>query len=139
MTAEEYLGQVKKLDHQISVQLEILSSLRDMTMRITGVMKEDVVSRTRDVHKLDDVVAKIVDLEKEIDGLVDEYVERKRDVARTILMIGDQDAEDVLHLHYILYRTWKEIAEMKGLTLRTIQRYRDRGHKRVEELLAEKE
>lgn len=139
MTAEEYLGQVKALDHQISIQLDILSSLRDMALKVTSVMQEDVVSRTRDPHQLDGTISKIMDLEKEIDAMVDELVDRKREVARLILKIGDPQAEDVIRLHYILYRDWKEIAELKHISRRSVYRLRDVGLKRMEELLLEKE
>ena len=137
MTAEEYLDQVKKLDHQISVQLDVLSSLRDMALKVTSVMQEDVVSRTRDPHQFDGIMAKIVDLEKEIDAIVDELVDHKRDVARLILKIEDPQIQDVLHLYYIGYRSWKEIADMKHISKRTVYRCRDAGLKRIEELLSE--
>ena len=80
-----------------------------------------------------------MDLEKEIDAMVDELVDRKREVARLILKIGDPQAEDVIRLHYILYQDWKEIAELKHISRRSVYRLRDVGLKRIGELLAEKE
>jgi hypothetical protein len=66
MTAKEYLSQAYWLDRRINSKLEQLSSLNDIATRSTSVMSDDVVSRTRNVHAMEDVIAKIVDMKAEV-------------------------------------------------------------------------
>ena len=68
MTAKEYLSQAYWLDRRINSKLEQLSSLNDIATRSTSVMSDDVVSRTRNVHAMEDVIAKIVDKDAEAEG-----------------------------------------------------------------------
>ena len=55
MTAKEYLSQAYWLDRRINSKLEQLSSLNDIATRSTSVMSDDVVSRTRNVHAMEDL------------------------------------------------------------------------------------
>ena len=69
MTAKEYLSQAYRLDKRIDSKLEQLSDLRDTTTKATAVMNDAPVSHTRNVHSLQDTIAKIVDMENELAGL----------------------------------------------------------------------
>ena len=80
MTAKEYLSQAYWLDRRINSKLEQLSSLNDIATRSTSVMSDDVVSRTRNVHAMEDVIAKIVDMKAEVNAEIDRLVDLKRDI-----------------------------------------------------------
>ena len=47
MTAKEYLGQAFRLDQRINSKLSVLSSLKDMATRTTGMIGDETVSHTR--------------------------------------------------------------------------------------------
>ena len=83
MTAKEYLSQAYWLDRRINSKLEQLSSLNDIATRSTSVMSDDVVSRTRNVHAMEDVIAKIVDMKAEVNAEIDRLVDLKRDMWTT--------------------------------------------------------
>jgi alpha-beta hydrolase superfamily lysophospholipase len=74
MTAKEYLSQAYRLDKRIDSKLEQLSDLRDTTTKATAVMNNTPVSHTRNVHSLQDTIAKIVDMEHELDRDIDALV-----------------------------------------------------------------
>ena len=63
MTAKEYLNQAYWLDRRIDSKLEQLSALKDMATKTTYIMSDDVVSHTRNVHSMQDVIAKIIDMQ----------------------------------------------------------------------------
>ena len=63
MTAKEYLNQAYWLDRRIDSKLEQLSALKDMATKTTSAMNDDVVSHTRNVHSMQDVIAKIIDMQ----------------------------------------------------------------------------
>ena len=78
MTAKEYLEQASHLDQRINNKLEILSSLREMATKTTSVMDGETVSHTRNVHCLQDVIVKIVDMQNEINCDIDRLVDLKK-------------------------------------------------------------
>ena len=115
MTAKEYLSQAYRLDKRIDNKLEQLSALRDTTTKATAVMNDVVVSRSRNMHSLQDTIAKIVDMENELNGDIDMLVDLKRDMSRLIKQIKSPQHQLILEMRYLTYKSWKEIAE--GLEL----------------------
>ena len=111
MTAKEYLSQAYWLDRRINSKLEQLSSLNDIATRSTSVMSDDVVSRTRNVHAMEDVIAKIVDMKAEVNAEIDRLVDLKREISRMIGMIDDPELQVLLELRYLNYLKWSEIAD----------------------------
>ena len=66
MTAKEYLGQAYRLDQRINSKLEQVMSLRDLATKATSTLSDVAPSGTRNVHRMEDIIVKIVDLENEI-------------------------------------------------------------------------
>ena len=103
MTAKEYLSQAYWLDRRINSKLEQLSSLNDIATRSTSVMSDDVVSRTRNVHAMEDVIAKIVDMKAEVNAEID----RLMDVVKAV---DDPELQTLLELRYLCFKDWPDIA-----------------------------
>ena len=110
MTAKEYLSQAYWLDRRINSKLEQLSALKDMATRTTSVMSDDVVSRTRNVHSMQDVIAKIIDMQAEINGDIDRLVDLKRDIIQVVKAVGNPELQTLLELRYLCFKDWPEIA-----------------------------
>ena len=68
MTAKDYLGQAYRLDQRINSKLEQVLSLRDLTTKATATMSDMPGGGSRNVYKMQDIVAKIIDLENEINA-----------------------------------------------------------------------
>ena len=68
MTVKEYLGQAYSLDRRIDSKLALLSNLKNMATKTTSVMNDTVVARTRNVHSMEDTIAKIIDMQEEIES-----------------------------------------------------------------------
>lgn len=118
--AKEYLNQVRLLDTRINNKLEELSRLRAMVTKITTTLKADVVGGGGNQDKVGDAVARIVDLQREINEAVDDYVDRSREIAATIDQIADADQLAVLHKRYFEYKKWEEIACEMFMTYRNV-------------------
>ncbi len=118
--AKEYLNQVRLLDTRINNKLEELSRLRAMVTKITTTLKADVVGGGGNQDKVGDAVARIVDLQCEINEAVDDYVDRSREIAATIDQIADADQLAVLHKRYFEYKKWEEIACEMFMTYRNV-------------------
>ena len=125
MTPKEYLNQAYWLDRRIDSKLEQLSALRDTATKTTAVMDGEVVSHTRNVHSLQDVIAKIIDMQEEINSDIDALVDLKRDIMRTIREIEDPEAQTVLELRYLCFKRWEEISVIMNYSVRRVYQIHD--------------
>ena len=125
MTPKEYLNQAYWLDRRIDSKLEQLSALRDTATKTTAVMDGEVVSHTRNIHSLQDVIAKIIDMQEEINSDIDALVDLKRDIVRTIKGIENPEYQTLLELRYLCFKRWEEISVVMNYNLRHIYRLHD--------------
>ena len=88
MTAKEYLNQAYWLDKRIDSKLEQLSALKDMATRTTSVMSGEVVSHTRNVSSMQDVIVKIITMENEVNADIDRLVDLKAEIMRVIKAVA---------------------------------------------------
>ena len=84
MTAKEYLSQAYRIDQRINSKLEQVSSLRELSTKATATFSDVPPSGTRNVHRLEDVILKIVSLEEEINHEIDRLVDLKREIHTVI-------------------------------------------------------
>ena len=131
MTAKEYLNQAYWLDRRIDSKLEQLSALRDTATKTTAVMDGEVVSHTRNVHSLQDVIAKIIDMQEEINGDIDALVDLKRDIMQTIREIEDPEAQTVLELRYLCFKRWEEISVIMNYSVRRVYQIHDEALEKI--------
>lgn len=118
--AKRFLQQVKLYDSKINSLLEELDNLKAMTLKITTTLKQDVVSSGGNQDKIGDAVAKIIDLEAEINAAIDGFVNKKRAVNDVLDRLHDPDQYAVLYKRYILYKRWEQIACDMSMTYRNV-------------------
>ncbi|MGN1368455.1 MAG: hypothetical protein ACI4WX_06285 [Aristaeellaceae bacterium] len=116
MKAKEYLMQLKKMDVMIDCKLEKRRRLMELATRITPTIKEDVVSGGGNHDRMTDAVAKLVDLEMEINADIDRYVDLQREAEKLLDRLADTDRHkyDVLYKRYVLDEKWEKIAAEMG-------------------------
>lgn len=107
---KDYLLQIRLLDAQIDCMLSNVDSLKESLLRITPVLKQDVVTGGSSHDRMSSTIAKIVDLEKEITEKIDTLVDRKAQVISQLEKVRNPDYLKVLQLRYIEYKTFDDIA-----------------------------
>ena len=110
MTPKEYLNQAYWLDRRSNSKLEQLAALQAMATKTTSIMNGNVVSRTRNVHSMEDVIAKIVDMQAEINGDIDRLVDLKRDIMQVVKAVENPELQTLLELRYLCFKSWPDIA-----------------------------
>ncbi len=135
--AKAFLQQVELFDNYINNKLEELDRLKALTLKITTSLKQDVVSSSGSQDKLGDAVAKIVDLEAEINEAVDTFIEKKRAVSGIIEKVNNPDQANVLSKRYLLYERWEQIAMEMNFTYRHTTRIHGEALQTVRRLLSE--
>lgn len=131
MTAKEYLGQAYRLDQRINSKLEQVLSLRDLTTKATATMSDMPGGGSRNVYKMQDIIAKIIDLENEINADIDQLVDLKREMVATIKSVTDPECQTLLELRFLCFKTWEQIAVEMSYSIQHIYRLRDKALKMV--------
>ena len=67
MTAKEYLSQLITMDNAINRKQQRLMTLRDVAMNTNSNYSGETVQRTRKKNPLENIMTKIIDLDREID------------------------------------------------------------------------
>ena len=131
MTPKEYLNQAYWLDRRIDSKLEQLSALKDMVTKTTSAMTDDVVSHTRNVHSMQDVVAKIIDMQAEINADIDRLVDLKSEIMHVIKAVKNPEHQTLLELRYLCFKSWEYVAEQMGYNVRHIYRLHDEAVEQI--------
>lgn len=106
-----FLEQPEKLDIQIRNKLIEKKQWHDIALGITANMEGERVQASGARSKMAEAVDKCVDMEAEIDSLVDELIDTKKEVIQTIEQLDSPIEYNVLHMRYIQYLSLQEIAD----------------------------
>lgn len=129
MEVKQYLGQIKRLEMQIQNKLAEIYQLRTMAESITVATDKESVKSSGDKDKLGCIMARIVDMETEVDKMVD----KRCDIVAQIDGLEDAESYDVLAKVYILDRDLKAIAIEKGIAYKTFSRIYKKALKEFED------
>lgn len=134
MRAKEYLSQALWLDQRINTKLEQLATLRSLAMKVTANQTAEKVSGGKDVKSpMANTIAKIVDLEREINGDIDRLVGLKAEIQETISQVSDVVSQILLELRYVNGKTWDEIANDLGFARSWVLRMHGVALKEIED------
>ncbi len=110
MTVKEYLGQAYRLDQRINSKLEQLESLNGLATKCTSTLTGMPKNPSRSTSMMADAVAKIVDLQAEINHDIDLLVDLKCEMVRVIKNVDHAEYQTLLELRYLCFKTWEQIA-----------------------------
>ena len=136
MDAREYLSQAYHIDLRIKSKLLQLESLNSLATKATATFSQIPPGGTRNVHRTENIICKIVDLEIEINADIDRLIDMKRELREMIESVQKVEYRTVLELRYLNYRKWEEIAVAMGYRLRNVHYIHDKA---IEYLDREKE
>ena len=110
MTTKEYLSQAWRVDRMVNAKLKQVRTLRSHAELASSVISGMPVSGTRNTHRMEDIIVKLLDLESEINADIDTLVELKRDIITVIKRIPNDEYRELLELRYLAFLPWSEIA-----------------------------
>ena len=126
-----YLEQAYRIDQRINCKMEQVSSLHALATKATSTITDMPGSPTRNIHKMEDIIAKIVDLENEINDDIDKMVDLKAEITTVIKEVDDPELQSLLEQRYLNFRTWEQIAVDMGYNVRHLYRMHDKALKKV--------
>ena len=135
--AKEYLEKIKWYDVLIDSKLEELTALNRIAKRITPVMNTTGGGVSGNQDKLGDTIAKIIDLQTEINRDVDNFVDRKREASRLLKKLENPLHYQILHKRYVLYKTFEQIAADTNYSYRNVTHAHGRALQAFDKVLEE--
>lgn len=138
MDAKEYLGRVYRIDQQISSKIEQVSMLRSLVTKTTAALGTEPVSGTRNPHRMEEIIGRLMALEDEINSGVDCLIDTKREIMGIIGEIENPEHRTLLELRYLCYNPWAEIAGKMECGLRWVHVLHGRALADAEKIFSKK-
>lgn len=125
MTTKEYLNQVDRLNRMIDNKLAEIYQLKTLVCSISVATDSEKVKSSGSQDKMGDTIAKIVDMEKEADEMIDKMLDIKKKIVKQIESIKNTNYYDVLCCRYIGRMTFEKIAEKINYSEKQTRRIHD--------------
>ena len=127
MKAKEYLSQAYRLDQRIDAKIEQVMSLRNLATKATSTLSDAMPSGTRNIHRMEDIIMRIIDLEDEINADIDHLVALKHEIVKVIKAVPNLEYQTLLELRYLCFKSWEQIAVTLGYDLRYTHKLHNRA------------
>ena len=139
MTTKEYLGQISRLNRMINNKLTEIAQLKDMAASISAPQSGERVQTTPNFDKIGTKYAKIDEMERKIDGMVDELVDKKEKIIQQINSMEDENTYNILFARYIEKKTfeviatemkysWRQVVRLHGTALKQFEKKYGEGY-----------
>ncbi|MDU2672820.1 MAG: DUF1492 domain-containing protein [Clostridium sp.] len=127
MTTKEYLAQAYRIDQRINSKLEQIVSLRELATKATSTLSDTPPSGSRNVHSMEGIIVKMMELENEINADIDVLVDLKKEIMSIIKKINNPEQQTLLELRYLCFKTWEQIAVDMGYSIQNAYKVHDRS------------
>ena len=134
MTAKQYLSQISRLNKMINNKLSEIYQLKSMALNISVLNDEKNIKTSSGKDRIGDMIAKVVDMEREAQCYVDLYTDLRRKVISQIDSMPKEKHYKVLFAKYIEDKTFDVIADEMGYSWRQIIRIHGEALLEFEEL-----
>ncbi len=121
MTAKEYLSQARYLDMRINSKIQQVSSLNDLATKATSALTGMPRNPNHATSTMEEAIAKIIDLQTEINNDIDRLVDLKQEITATIKAVGNTEYQTILEKRYLCFLSWEKIAVDMGYSIRNVQ------------------
>jgi hypothetical protein len=120
-SAKDYLSQAYRIDQRINSKIEQVQSLRALSTKATVTLSDIPPSKgTRNVHRMEDVIAKMIDLESEINADLNRLIDLKHEIITVVKCVENPELQTILELRYLCFKTWEEIAVEINWSIRQV-------------------
>ena len=131
MTKKEF-REIIYLDHLINSKLRLLESLKSNRLQVKGMqIKSDVVQVSKQGNRQEDLIIRILDLEKEITKDIDSLICEKKK-AKTVIDKLDGPYKVIMTMRYLECMKWEEIAYRLDYSIQAVYKIHGQALKRVE-------
>ena len=120
--------ELRDMNNAIRKKQDKLDELRALATSMTRPYNNDRVQSSPS-DRLSNLMCKIVMLEHEINGMIDDYADEKMRAKMRIHQIERGKWQDILYAHYIEQKSFVEIAKHEGVSVSSVKCLNNRAIK----------
>ena len=139
MNVKDYLSKVKLYDNIINTIILERDELRSKAEKCTSAISSAgkcKYGNTNDI--MAEYAAKLADSEGELNKAILSYLEYKRDVNRNLEKLTNPTYYSLLHLHYIQYKKFTDIADVLNYNMQSLLNMHGKALKEFSKVLDKK-
>ena len=121
MTPKKYLEQIKILETKINLKKDQILEERARAQSCTAVMFERVQTSPCE-DSLPNIINRICEFEKDMDNLIDELIDLKRDIIAKLDQMTNSDHIRILDMKYLKGKNLVEVACELNYSYRQVKR-----------------
>ena len=135
LSAKDYLSQAYRIDQRINSKIEQVQSLRNLAAKATATLSDAPPSKgTRNIHRMEDVIVKMMDLESEINKDLNRLIDLKHEIITVVKCVENPELQTLLELRYLCFKTWEEIAVEISWSIRQVYYMHGEALREVEQI-----
>lgn len=125
-------NELRDINEEIKRKQEYIEELRSIATSMTMNLSERVQTSPED--RLSNLMCKIIMAETELNAMIDEYSDLKLRTRMEIFTLPNEEWQDILCMHYIEFKSFAEIAEIKNITINAVKKRNQRALKTLKYL-----
>ena len=137
MKTKDYLSQVSRLNKMINNKLSEISQLRELSVSISAIGNDEKVQTSPNFDKIGTAIAKIDELENNLDKMIDEYLVKRERLIAQIDTMEEESVYQILFSRYIEKKTFEKIATEMEYSWRQIVRLHGKALQQFEKKYGE--
>ena len=137
MKTKDYLSQVRRLNKMINNKLSEISQLRELSVSISAIGNDEKVQTSPNFDKIGTAIAKIDELENNLDKMIDEYLVKRERIIAQIDTMEEESVYQIVFSRYIEKKTFEKIATEMEYSWRQIVRLHGKALQQFEKKYGE--
>ena len=136
MEVKQYLRNIRRIEDDVRAKLEQVESLKALATKVTSDISNERV-QTSQTDKTADIIAKIVDLENDLNRRIDTLIDLKAEVVKRIDTVEDADLRMLLTLRYLNLYTWEKVAVEMNYSFQHVHKLHSRALAKISKTVKE--
>lgn len=125
MEVKNFLMKAYYMDQRIDSKLEQMASLNELARKATSAVSDMPGSPNRNIHKTEDIIVKILELQEEIQSDISELLDLKQSIRRCGRQLEEPEEQVILEERYLKMMKWEQIAVILNMSTRKVFRIHD--------------
>ena len=134
METKQYLMQISRLDRKINNKLSEIAQYRELAQSISAVENKERVQTSPDFDKIGGAISKLDEMERKLDEMIDDYVNKKSKIIEQIDKMDDEIHYQILFSRYIEKKTFEKISTEINYSFRNTTRLHGKALKEFEKI-----
>ncbi len=131
MEVKNFLMKAYYMDQRIDSKLEQMASLNELARKATLAVSDMPGSPNRNIHKTEDIIVKILELQEEIQSDISELLDLKQSIRRCGRQLEEPEEQVILEERYLKMVKWEQIAVILNMSTRKVFRIHDEMLKKI--------